>query len=126
MDDEQQCLRQLERTSAWLRSVPLANFARRDEALRRQARELILQVHTLVLRLSGGANSDFPPADAVPDELADFALGDQLAVHTRDLARALAAAATQVDGGGPGEESIAALTQAALALRVDNSNTLLS
>lgn len=99
------CLDQLHRTSAWLRTLPLARFAHDEGAVERQARGLITRVaacvqslcqamRDLAHRSEGNGDiardvlhADCPPADAVPDHLAVHALGDQLAVHADDLAR---------------------------------------
>lgn len=101
------CLAQLDRTAAWLRNLPLARFGHADGAVEQQARDLVNRVHACVLALCralqpeatggtvGGAHEtravDCPPADALPDPVGVHALGDQLAVHSADLARCASA-----------------------------------
>jgi hypothetical protein len=130
------CLAQLERTAAWLRSLPLARFGHGDGAVPQQAGALISRVAVCVQDLcrsmreqdqrGGGStthtqaeqHADCPPADSVPERLPVHALGDQLAVHAADLARcgraaltlAVALPVTDLD----------AITEAALRLRSSN------
>ena len=119
------CVRQLERTAAWLRSLPLARFSHDGGAVERQARALIAQVNasvaaacaaaTRTLHANARADADCPPAGAVPDVLAVHALGDQLAVHCADLARC--GRACQSAGVALDNVELDALADSALRLR---------
>ena len=125
-----ECVAQLDRTAAWLRSLPLARFAHNHGAVADQARDLIAQVAACVQHLcealqeQGAVSSDdahawqaadCPPPSAVPDRLGVHALGDQLAVHAADLARCGSASASV--GLTPPGDVLGSLSAAALRLR---------
>lgn len=130
------CLAQLHRTAAWLRSLPLARFSRDDGAVESRAREVIARVAECVqaacqsmqdrAQRSASASgtgtharavqdADCPPADAMPDRLAAYALGDQLAAHAGDLARCGSAAMSM--GMAVSRSELDAIAAAALGLR---------
>lgn len=119
------CLAQLDRTAAWLRTLPLARFGQAGGAVERQSRMLIEQVHrcasgmckTLATEGLGraAAAADCPPPGATPDTLGVHALGDQLAVHAADLnrcGRAYLSAGLSLDA-----DELSAVATAALRLR---------
>jgi hypothetical protein len=113
------CLTQLDRTSRWLRSIPLTRLTRNSGELRLAVVALINAVHQLVIQLCPIDGVECPPCDSVPDTLADHALGDQLAVHTADLVRILPAVQS------PPQRELIQISQAARAMRVSGSNPLM-